>query len=201
MADQNSIYCPSCRQKTALTDRAKYGHENYLDGYYVSECNSCKFFFLVRRNVSGYIIDIHPKTLPKPIKEKTPDFLKRDLEEAYLCFSVNAYRATGVMARRALQLCCIKKEAPANKSLRDQIQWLLEKQVITKDLNEWAHEVRLTGNDSAHPPKDINKDTPISHEDAEDILNLLEQFIDTLYIAPALAKERQEKRKNSKTSE
>ena len=201
MADRNSIYCPSCRQKTALTDRAKYGHEDYLSGHYISECNSCNFFFLVERNYSGNIRNISPKTLPKPIKERTPDFLKKDLEEAYLCFSVNAYRATGVMARRALQLCCIEKGAPANKILIEQIQWLLEQQVITKDLNDWAHEVRLTGNDSAHPSKDINKDNPISQDNAEDILNLLEQFIETLYITPALAKERQEKRKNAKVSE
>ena len=121
MADKNSIYCFSCRQKTALTDRAKYSCYN------ISECNSCEFFFLVRRTYSGDIIDICPKSLPKPIKERTPDFLKRDLEEAYLCFSVDAYRATAVMARRALQLCCIDKGTPANKNLMDQIKWLLEK--------------------------------------------------------------------------
>ena len=193
MADKNSIYCPSCRKNTALTNRAKYNR------YRISECNSCEFFFLVALNGFGEITNIYPNPLPKPIEKKTPVFLKKDLEEAYLCFSVNAYRATSVMARRALQLCCIEKGAP-DKTLRDQIDWLLGKQIITKDLKEWAHEVRLTGNDSAHPLRDITKDNPVSREDAEDILTLLEQFIEVLYITPALAEERKAKRNNINNS-
>lgn len=196
MADLNSIYCPSCRKHTALKDRAKYNLR--YDSYRISECNSCTFFFLVKRSIHGGAIqEIYPNVLPKPINKKTPDFLKKDLEEAYLCFSVNAYRATSVMARRALQLCCIDKGAP-DKNLRDQIDWLLNQQIITKDLKEWAHEVRLTGNDSAHPLRDITKNIPVSAGDAEDILTLLEEFIKVLYIAPALAKERKAKRNNTK---
>jgi len=97
-----------------------------------------------------------------------------------------------------LQLCCFEKGAP-DATLQDQIDWLLKKQIITKDLNDWAHEVRLTGNDAAHPSKDITKDVPISRDDAEDILILLEKFIDVLYIAPALADERRQKRSVAKS--
>ncbi len=150
MADKNSIYCPSCRRYTSLSNRAHYGR------YHISECNSCNFFLLVYR-YDGMIIKTYPTALPKPINEKTPDFLKEDLKEAYLCFSVNAYRATGVIARRTLQSCCIKKKA-TGETLRGQIKWLLDQQIITKDLHEWANEVRLTGNDCAHPPKNIEKD-------------------------------------------
>lgn len=104
------------------------------------------------------------------------------------------------MARRALQLCCIGKGAPKKENLRNQIQWLLDKQIITKDLNDWAHEVRLTGNDSAHPPTDVTKNIPVSLEDAEDILTLLEQFIEVLYIATALVKERKAKHNSTENS-
>ncbi len=193
MADKNSIYCPQCKQKTSITKRVTYKWPKDNQTYYdISECNSCDFFVLVQR-YSGSIQRIYPHPLPKSIHEKTPEFLKKDLNEANLCLSVGSYRAAGIMARRALQLCCIEKGAP-DKKLQDQIDWLLNQQIITKELKNWAHEVRLTGNDSAHPPKDISKDEPVSREDADDILILLEKLIDVLYIAPALAEERRQRR-------
>lgn len=195
MADNNSIYCPNCKQHTSIVPRARYiWPKNNNTLYEIAECNACDFFVLVKR-FNGLIQNIYPSPLPKPLDNETPDFLKKDLEEAYTCFSVAAYRATGVLARRALQLCCIEKGAP-DGTLQDQIDWLLDKQIITKELKDWAHEVRLTGNDAAHPPKDINKDIEISKEDAEDILLLLEKFIDVLYIAPSLAEERRKKRQS-----
>ena len=193
MADQNSIYCPNCKKHTAIVVRAEYSWPK--DGnfrYQIAECNSCDFFVLVQRH-KNQILKIYPTPLPKPLHEKTPEFVKKDLEEAYQCFSVSAFRATGVLARRALQLCCLEKGAPDVK-LQEQIDSLLKKSIITKDLNDWAHEVRLTGNDAAHPPKDITKDVPIERDEAEDILLLLEKFIDVLYIAPTLAEERRQKR-------
>ncbi len=203
MADHDSIFCPNCRQKTNLKIRQDYNRPNPAISrdynkysshiwYEIGECNGCDFFFLVKRRGS-YINKIYPDPLPKPIPEKTPDFLQDDLKEAYLCLAAGAYRAAGVMARRALQLCCIKKGAPG-KNLHEQIDWLLNEQIITKDLKESAHEVRLTGNDAAHPPKNNSKDESVSKEDAEDILELLESFIEVLYIMPALTEERRQKR-------
>ena len=190
MANQNSIHCPDCRIHTNLIRLTSYSMHS------IEECNGCSRVFLVTRDIHhGNIVETHPNALPKPINEKTPDFLKSDMEEAYKCFSVGAYRATGVMARRTLQLCCIDKGSP-KKSLKEQIDWLLEKQIITKDLKDCAHEVRLTGNDAAHPPEDIEKDNRVSKEDADDIVSLLEQFISVLYIAPALSEERRQKRNN-----
>jgi hypothetical protein len=196
MADQNSIFCPNCKKHTYIIQRASYlWPKNNNVVYEIAECNSCDFFVLVER-CKGNIQKIYPNPLPKSLHKKTPEFLKGDLEEANVCFSVGAFRATGVLARRALQLCCIDKGAP-DKKLQEQIDWLLEKQIITKDLKEWAHEVRLTGNDAAHPPKDPSKNIAITQDDAEDILILLEKFIDILYIAPALAGERRERRGNA----
>lgn len=193
MADQNSIYCPSCKKYTAIITRVGYKWpKDSNTRYEIAECNSCDFFVLVKRHRNS-IQKIYPAPLPKSLHKKTPEFVERDLEEAYLCFSVGAFRATGVLARRALQLCCLEKGAP-DKKLRDQIDWLLNQQIITKEIKEWAHEVRLTGNDAAHPLKNLVKDENITKDDAEDILSLLEQFINVLYIAPALAEERKQKR-------
>ncbi|GAI30940.1 unnamed protein product, partial [marine sediment metagenome] len=79
-----------------------------------------------------------------------------------------------------------------------QIEWLFGQGIITKDLKDWAHEVRLTGNDAAHPRKPA-EDVPVTEEDAEDILNLLKQFTNVLYVAPAIAAERRRLREERKT--
>lgn len=193
MADQNSIYCPSCHQKTSVVSRARYQWpKNQHVIYEIAECNSCDFFLLIKR-INNNVNEIYPAPLPKPIHEKTPDFLKEDLAEANICFAVNAYRGSVVLARRALQNCCFEKGAP-DKPLNSQVEWLLSQQIITKDLNDWAHEVKATGNDAAHPSQNPKGEGKISREDAEEILTLLEKFIDVLYIAPALAAERRAKR-------
>lgn len=193
MADQNSIFCPNCKKYTSIIARSRYEYpKNHNLIYEIGECNSCDFFVLVQR-FAGNVVNIYPNPLPKTVQEKTPEFLKRDMEEAYLCFSVGAYRATGVLARRALQLCCIEKGAP-DKRLEEQIDWLLDQQIITKELKDWAHEVRLTGGDAAHPPKKVTDDERVEKNDADDILTLLEEFINILYIAPKLAEERRQKR-------
>lgn len=200
MADNNSIYCPNCKKYTSITPRTSINSQKFSGvTHEISECNSCDFMVLVHRR-NGGITKIYPKPLAKTVDENAPLFLKNDIEEAYTCFSAGAFRGAGVLSRRALQLCCIEKGAP-DKQLNEQIEWLLNQQIITKELKEWADEVRLTGNDAAHPPKKIEEDKPVTEDDAEDVLLLLEKFIDVLYIAPALAAERKARRNKSKNSE
>jgi hypothetical protein len=52
----------------------------------------------------------------------------------------------------------------------------------------------LVGNDAAHPDKQ-----PVIEKDAQDILNLTEQFLYVIYVAPAIAKEQRTKRGKSQS--
>ncbi|MCL4504209.1 MAG: DUF4145 domain-containing protein [Deltaproteobacteria bacterium] len=113
------------------------------------------------------------------------------MDEAKICLSVEAYRASAVMARRAMQSACLDKGATKDK-LVGQVAELSAKGVITHDLKEWADVVRWVGNDAAHPDK-----LPVVKEDAEDILHLAEQFLHVIYVAPAIALERRTKRGKS----
>ena len=107
--------------------------------------------------------------------------MRIDLIEAKLCYSIDAFRACAVMARRTMQNACIDKGAKKG-DLVNQIKELQTNGTITKDLAEWANVVRWVGNDAAHPNKDS-----VEKEDAEDILSLAEQFLQVLYVAPAIA--------------
>jgi len=192
-----SIFCPFCRRHTSLTPAPvifKHGYDtlkidakwekSYNATWWIGVCNFCKMPVLVLND--GDII--YPTPLPSPTDERIPETIRHDLDEAKMCFSVNAYRACAVMARRAMQSACIDKGTSKEK-LVDQLEELAANGIITKDLREWADVVRWVGNDAAHPDtEEVNK------EDAEDILKLAEQFLHVIYVAPAIAKERKAKR-------
>lgn len=196
MADKNSIYCQKCKGYSSLTERAGYNKQfsgiygrTFTYRYSVSECNSCSQHFLVIRDDDNSIESIYPRTLPGSVNDLIPEDIKADFEEALLCYSVSAYRGAAALARRTVQLICLDKGADKSKKLYQQIDELFSNGVITKDIQEWAHEVRFLGNDAAHPNKDI-----VSGDDARDILDLLESLCEVLYVAPAKAAERKKKR-------
>ena len=192
--DYVSIYCPHCREHTSLT-MATVGYDGYSnekciwksehdDCWWIGLCNSCDQPVLVHNE--GDVI--YPYDLPSPSDENIPEEIRMDFDESKLCFSVGAYRACAVMARRALQLSC-KSMGSTKDKLVDQIKELNDNGIITKDLKEWADVVRWVGNDAAHPNKD-----DVKMDDAEDILKLAEQFFNVIFVAPAIAKDRKCKR-------
>ena len=185
-----SIHCPHCNEKTALSvSQNLRGHENlwndkYGRQWFIGICNGCGEPCLICNGGER----IYPHPLPSPTDKHIPDDLRRDLDEAKLCFSVQCFRACAVMARRSIQQACITKECKKD-NLVEQIAELTEAGHITKDMKEWATLVRWIGNDAAHPGGQA-----VTKEDAEDTLKLAEQFLHILFVTPALAKARREQR-------
>lgn len=201
MADINSIYCPNCARYTNLIHRAGYGKniDSRIRLYFsVEECNNCDQHFLTIRNSDQYggLIKKYPNSLPKSVNALIPQEIKTDFEEALLCYSISAYRGAAALARRTVELICLDKGADKDKKLYQQIDELFRNGVITKDIQEWAHEVRFLGNDAAHPSKNM-----VSEDDAKDILDLLDSLCEVLYVAPAKAAERKKKRTKVKGSD
>lgn len=196
MADSYSVFCPNCNAHSNLTERAKHRRDYHglTVDYTIEECNNCEQHFLVIVNAdTGKRLNIFPKTLPRTVDKLIPSPIKEDFEEALLCYSVSAYRGAATIARRAVQMICLNKGASKSKKLNEQIDELLVSGVVTKDIQEWAHEVRFLGNDAAHPTKN-----EVSEEDARDILELLESLCEVLYVTPAKAAERKKKREGAK---
>ena len=190
-----AIFCPFCKRHTSLTpapvtDRhddviaTAQWKKRYEVTWWIGVCNYCQEPVLILND--GYVV--YPQPLPSPTDERIPDPMRRDLNEAKVCMSVDAHRACAVMARRTMQSACVDKGASKDK-LADQLQELVSNIVITKDLKEWADVVRWVGNDAAHPDNES-----VSKQDAEDILNLAEQFLHVIYVAPAIAKQHRTKR-------
>ena len=113
-----------------------------------------------------------------------PEDLRKDLDEAKLCFSVQCFRAAAVMSRRCIQQAWVLKGCK-DTDLVAQIAELTKDGHITKDIEEWATVVWWIGNDAAHPGGQR-----ISKEDADDCLKLAEQFLHVLFVTSAIAKAR-----------
>jgi hypothetical protein len=201
MTEWVSIYCPFCHKHTSLRpapvnyERVQYGstyrgttgalwEKDKGITWWIGVCNSCKEPVLVLNNGER----IYPFPLPSSTDDRIPEHIRKDLDEAKISYSVKAFRASAVMSRRAIQTACLDKGATKIK-LVAQLHELSENGVITKDLKEWADVVRWVGNDAAHPDKH-----PVTEKDALDILNLAEQFLHVIYVAPAIAKEQRTRR-------
>ena len=195
MADSYSVFCPQCNAHSNLTKRVDYrkSYPGFTIRYSIEECNNCEQHFLVVVDEeTGRRLAIYPKTLPQTVDALITSPIKKDFEEALLCYSVDAYRGAAALARRTVQVICVDKGADEKKKLHEQIDQLFNDGVVTKDIKDWAHEVRFLGNDAAHPTKN-----EVSSGDAKDILELLESLCEVLYVTPAKAAERKKKREGA----
>ncbi len=113
------------------------------------------------------------QSLPKPVAE--------DWVEAHKCMGITAYKAAAAMARRATQGVCIDQNAKPGK-LANQIKELVQTGHLHPQLGDWADQVRLFGNDGAHPGDD-GLDT-VTQQDAEDALAFLDQLLEWTYVQP-----------------
>ena len=74
-----------------------------------------------------------------------------------------------------------------------EIKDLLQKQQITGSLTSLAHEVRLSGNDAAHPETLEDVDP----EQARESLEFLDEFLQTTIVVPERVQQRAEARKRT----
>ena len=194
-----TINCPWCKKHVALVWIGFYS-----DGYHASrqrsfqepivtssdkanwsiaECPLCHECVIVKLKGS-YVIAIMPSPLPNPTDNRINPTVIKDLDEAKLCLSVGAFRASAAMCRRAIQQACIQQGMDGKKDLEKQIDELQSNGIITSHISKWAHSCRFLGNDAAHP------DHPeVTEKDATDVLNLAEQLMNILYVMPAISKD------------
>jgi hypothetical protein len=109
-----------------------------------------------------------------------PDEIQRDHREAWSCFYGGDYRASVIMARAAVQRAVRSLEGTGG-TLHAEIQDLATRGVITEFLRGWADEVRLGGNDAAHP-EDLGEVTP---DDAAECLRFMDAFLEHSIALPA----------------
>lgn len=132
---------------------------------------------------------IPPKEEITPCPEYVPENIKTVFDEATLCLANNCYTASGAMFRLCLDLTTkellqvwleqntqltIQPNKAQKDKLFNRIEFLIDNNVIPSDLREYAHHIRLDGNDAAH-------DGSTKKEEAEDLLDFSELFLKRIY--------------------
>lgn len=194
--------CPHCRVLSYCRPVSNYfEHRPSGHSYMVSaaQCENCKNFVLVvgwRSPGQGqghayHLENVFPlgkpnDTVPVEVEQEAPE-VATDFKEALRCHWIKSYRASVVMCRRAIQSSAIALKAAGGR-LIDQIDDLFRCGKITEPLKDFAHEVRLTGNDGAHPDKDGLVD--VKEEDSTAIIEFTREFLHHVYVMPAKLKAR-----------
>jgi hypothetical protein len=197
-----SVVCPYCHERSGIVPAATTS--GYLAvcrpggdvAWWMGQCSGCRNMVLVRQGMARMqggreyvpIPSVFPTPQPTPTDERIPGDIRHDLIEAKQCFSVPAYKASAAMSRRTLEGACDAKGA-TRSNLSQKIDELYEKNIITKDMHDMAHAVRLVGNEGAHAFAG-----QVDEEDARDILQLAEQFVHVLFVTGAIAESQLRKR-------
>ena len=135
-------------------------------------------------NCSGGVFVIGDKIVYPTIRTEAsadiPTEIRDDFNEALRSLNGNNAKAAVIMTRSALQ-GATRQQRAQGKTLKDEIDDLAAKHVISPTLQDWSHELRDGGNLVAHPEPGKTVDT----QDAEELIALAESIFDYLYVIPA----------------
>lgn len=213
------VFCPTCNilveakviargfgeyRSDAINPLDEVDAEYHGDHYSVALCGRCNGPFLVREalyGVPGEFETVTDETILYPVSaganlEGLPDPIARSVAQAHRSYSTSSYDACAVMCRRALEALCRTLSANG-RDLGRRLAALKANGRIDTRLLEWAHGVRLVGNEAAH-----DVDTAVTAEDARDILEFTEALL--MYVFTLDAKfrsfEARRKRRNDTSS-
>lgn len=112
--------------------------------------------------------------------EDVPIHIAEAASEAYQCHSINAFRASTLLARSVIEATA-KEKGITKGLLITKIDELEKQGFIRPHVRDAAHEVRHFGNDMAHG--DFVE--PVAAEESEEILSLMAEVLNEVFQSPA----------------
>lgn len=182
--------CSQCHNPTVFHVQTKTGIDTAT---YMFLSNAKDLADLKTMNLSLGFEIVKIKSPPNseivPCPEYVPDKLKAVFDEAAICLSMNCHTASAAMFRLCLDLTTkelLQEWTEANKDLPNQpnsaqrgnlanrIDFLINSGAISMDLKDYAHHIRLDGNEAAH-------EGSTEKQDAEDLLDFTELLLKRIY--------------------
>ncbi len=173
--DEQAYLPDESTEKSKIYGRAKLWAITDPDSDYIYygifQCQACRSRFIGQKKYdSGDWVAVYPipHTTAAP---EIPEPIAGEFEEANLCFSIGAYRATVAMCEVALESMWREQKSSGLNDLKD-------KGLISTSLFNRATEVRLWANVAKHElvPDAVEKG------DAEQLLFYLESILHHVYI-------------------
>ncbi|WP_439469206.1 DUF4145 domain-containing protein [Blastomonas fulva] len=137
-------------------------------------------------DISGFVVFRQwPEAVVGHAPPDTPPIVANYFEQATASLNSAHFDAAGLMFRKSLETATkILDENLSKLSLYKRIDALVESNSLTKDMGDWAHEVRLGGNEAAHD------DEPYTLEQAEELRGFIESFLRYAFTLPSAVKKR-----------
>ena len=188
------ITCAFCGEKgnfaPAFHGEKKNPNSDKRLNFDVYKCANCSGFVHVLWSAREHSFSrsLHDfQVLPWPLKSKPepsenwPEGVKRFWIQAHDSLKNENWDAANVMARSAVQFIVRDKKA-AGANLKSQISDLASKGILVPLMKDWADEVRLLANESAHPEAPVP--AGVDSQDVRDIVNFLDFLLLYLYDLP-----------------
>ena len=191
------IACPFCMEEgnfsTEFHATKKQPNGDKVLNFDTLKCGNCSAYVQVFWSAGDRLHSYHVQ--PWPLKyEKAPEHYPEAIGRFWLQAKRNLkdrnWDAATVMARSALQLA-LRSHNAKGANLKQEIDDLASKGILPPIMQEWSHNVRELGNDSAHPNPNQQ---PTNPRDASDIVGFLDFLLEYLYTLPKKINEYQSRK-------
>lgn len=205
-----SATCPHCHVKEmgfsfiAQTSLAPRRRKDWIVLY---KCNRCQYTWKQDYGPKepskcdgdpaqlGFgIVTYYPNPMPSNLPDHVPSPLERYFIQASEAFHNKHYDASGAMSRKVVDVSTqqlLGEDSKKFSTINARINELALRNALTPDLKDWAHQIRLSGNEASHDEK------PYSEDDAKELLGFAELYLTYVYSLPARLKDKRDPDKAS----
>lgn len=175
-------HCESCEDPRNFVSAAVHvnPHEVLPTEYTLAYCDTCNGVAMFNRADwgEGFEDDAYYRLWPphdRRLGFALPPTVRQSYEEAVKCENAKANLAAVVVVRRALE-AVTKEYEPTARTLQAGLKAMLSKGIVSQELSDWGHELRVIGNLGAHATS--NK---IDRQDAVEAIDFLQATLEILY--------------------
>lgn len=130
------------------------------------------------------IISIYPMPISPEAPQYIPDNIKNFFLQALLSLRHGNFDSSAMTSRKVLEIATKFINPDFKGKLFDRIEELEKNGRITSSIKNWAHSIRLDGNEAAHDEK------PTTQESAKELLDFVEMFLIYCFTLPGMLKAR-----------
>ena len=202
-AFQFSSHCPRCRTKRAgfsVLMKERFSEVSSCFYETLAVCGVCnKAVVACFRDPHGraqlQTANLHEcrlaYLLPKPPESgaprHTPDNIGSFFKQGVSSLNAGNHDAAGAMFRKTLDTCLKDKFPDIEGRLEKRIKRAAEDHKLTPALADWAHHIRLEGNEASHGGE------PYKEEQAREVKTFTELVLMYLYMLPGMLEEARER--------
>ena len=156
-------------------------------------CTSCHHIILAHFTCSSMYVDLNKQIDQKVVMLKTLQYFPSDKNEidAAIPADIADLMADAIEIKNRPRPCSVacgtaveamlKTKSLTNGNLSDRINEAVEKHIITKDMGDWAHHIRLERNANTHEPLGESFTT----DDSNRCIDFMVTLADILFVFPA----------------